>query len=201
MNPKTFIFIGCSGCGKGTQAKLLQEYIKEHFSNQKILYAESGDEFRNFLKGDSYTSSLAKEINKEGKLQPAFLSIWVWASFLIKNLNSEQYLIIDGTPRKLNEAYVLDEALRFYKRDSVYVIYINVKRQWAMERLKARKREDDKGDDNIRKRLDWFETSVAPAINFYRENLDYTFLEINGEQPIKNVHSEIIEKLQNLKNK
>lgn len=201
MNPKTFIFIGNSGCGKGTQAKLLQGYIKENSPNQKILYAESGDEFRNFLKGDSYTSFLAKEICKEGELQPSFLSVWVWTNFLIKNLNSEQYLIIDGTPRKLNEAYVLDEALRFYKRDNVYVIYLNVNRQWAMDRLKERKREDDKGDDNIRKRLDWFETSVMPAINFYKKNSYYIFLEINGEQSIKNVYSEIIKKLQNIENK
>ena len=29
INPKTFIFIGRSGCGKGTQANLLIEYLKK----------------------------------------------------------------------------------------------------------------------------------------------------------------------------
>ena len=142
MTLQTFIIIGRSGSGKGTQADLLQEYIKKQDSETEILYVESGDEFREFLKSDSYSSKLAKEVNTKGELQPAFLAIWVWADYLTKNLNDKKHLILDGTPRKLNEAHVLDGAFSFYKRSNVNVIYINVSEDWATNRLKDRQRSD-----------------------------------------------------------
>lgn len=194
MNPKTFIVIGPSGSGKGTQADLLQEYLKKESPETELLYVEAGDRFRTFLKGGTHASELSKEIYMDGKLQPAFLSIWVWADLLIESLKGGMHLMLDGSPRKLNEAHVLDEALHFYKRENPYVVFINVSRDWATERLKGRNREDDK-DDSIKKRLDWFETDVKPAIEFFRENPYYNFLEINGEQTIEEVHNEIVGKL------
>jgi len=194
MSLKTFIIIGRSGSGKGTQASLLQEYIKKQSPESDILYVESGDKFREFLKGDTYSSALSKEAYMTDKLQPSFLSIWVWTDFLIKSLSQNQHLIFDGSPRKLNEALVLNEALGFYGRKNVSVIFINVSRDWATERLKDRKRLDD-GDDSIKKRLDWFDKDVMPAIDFYKNNSQYNFLEINGEQSIEEVHNEIVSKL------
>ena len=49
MNPQTFVFIGRSGCGKGTQAKLLQDVLKEKNPDQEIFYIETGANFRKFL--------------------------------------------------------------------------------------------------------------------------------------------------------
>jgi adenylate kinase len=194
MTLQTFIIIGRSGSGKGTQANLLQEYIKKQDSKTEILYAESGDEFREFLKSDNYASRLAKEINTKGLLQPAFLAIWIWSSYLVKNLNNKKHLILDGTPRKLNEAYVLDEAFSFYKRGNVNALYINVSAGWATERLQDRHRADDT-NEGIKKRLDWFDTETMEAIDFYKNNPNYNFLEINGEQSIEDVHNEIVSKL------
>jgi adenylate kinase len=194
MTLQTFIIIGRSGSGKGTQARLLQEYIKKQDSKTEILYTESGDEFRKFLKSDNYASRLAKEINTKGLLQPAFLAIWIWSSYLIKNLNNKKHLILDGTPRKLNEADVLDEAFSFYKRSNVNVIYINVSVGWATERLQDRHRADDT-NEGIKKRLDWFDTDTTEAIDFYKNNPSYNFFDINGEQSVKEVHDEIVSKL------
>ena len=50
MTPKTYIMIGRSGSGKGTQTKLLKEYIKKQDPETEILHVESGDEFRDFLR-------------------------------------------------------------------------------------------------------------------------------------------------------
>lgn len=194
MTPQTFIIMGRSGSGKGTQADLLQEYIKKQSPDSEILYVESGDEFREFLKSDTYASRLAKEVNTKGKLQPAFLAIWVWADYLIKNLNNKKHLILDGTPRKLNESHVLDEAFDFYGRSNVDVVFINVSEAWATDRLKSRKRQDDT-DEGIKKRLDWFDTDTMKTIDFYKNNSKYNFFEINGEQTIEEVHEEIISKL------
>ena len=63
-----------------------------------------------------------------------------------------------------------------------------------MERLLGRGRIDDNHDD-IKTRLGWYETDVVPAIDFYKNNPKYNFIEINGEQTIEKVHQDILGKL------
>ena len=54
MELQTFIFIGRSGCGKGTQVTLLQEHIKKQDHKRHILfYIETGERFRQFIKEHS----------------------------------------------------------------------------------------------------------------------------------------------------
>ena len=60
MKPQTFIFIGRSGCGKGTQAELVQEHLKQIDPKRKVLYIQTGAEFREFIKGNSETQKLSK---------------------------------------------------------------------------------------------------------------------------------------------
>ena len=62
MKFQTFIFIGRSGCGKGTQVALLQEYIKTRDHKRPILYIETGERLRQFIKEPSLSSRLAAEI-------------------------------------------------------------------------------------------------------------------------------------------
>lgn len=194
MNPKTFVFIGRSGCGKGTQAKLLGDYLKEKTPEVPVFYMETGHVFRDFISRDSYSSNLAKEINEKGGLQPEFLAIWAWSHILVENLRGDEHLIIDGTPRKAREAAVLDSAFKFYKREKPFVIYINVSKDWSRERLLSRKRLDDTKAD-IEKRLEWFESEVMPAIDYFRGNEEYSFVDILGEQPIEAIHKELVAKI------
>lgn len=192
--PLTVIFIGRSGCGKGTQAKLLIERLKEKNAAAPIFYLETGQTFRELLERGSHTSVLAKEINEQGGLQPEFLAIWAWSHLLVENLHGDERLVIDGTPRKLREAHVLDSALSFYKREKPVIIYLNVSREWSKTRLLERRRGDDAAA-LIERRLNWFESDVVPAINFFRDNPKYKFVEISGEQSIEQVHTEIISKV------
>jgi adenylate kinase len=190
MSSQTFIFIGRSGCGKGTQAALLETAIKERDIKTPIIHLETGALFREFFKGSSYSHRLAHDVYKRGGLQPEFLTVHLWSTFFVKNMKEKAHLIIDGTPRKIHEAHVLDTALGFYARNLPTVIYINVSREWASDRLTARHREDDTKKD-IEARLDWFDTDVVPALDFYRKNPDYRFVEINGERPIEEIHDDI----------
>jgi adenylate kinase family enzyme len=190
----TYIFISRSGGGKGTQIALLEEHIKDN-SMGEVFHLEAGDEFREFISGNTYSSNLAKEINDKGELQPAFLAVWAWSNEFIKNLKKEHILMIDGTPRKLIEAKLLEEALDFYGREKIKIVFINVSREWAIERMKERKRKDDKSFESIAKRLDWFDDQVLPVLDYFKKNDNYEILEINGEQTIGAVHREIIEKL------
>ena len=79
-SPSTFIFIGRSGCGKGTHVDLFLKEFKELKPDESFCYIESGKKFRDFIEGTTYSSELSKKIMEEGKLQPEFLAVWVWRS-------------------------------------------------------------------------------------------------------------------------
>ena len=191
MNLKTIIFIGRSGCGKGTQVDQLSQYIKEH-DNRSIFHLEAGNRFRNFINEDTYSSILAKHIADEGGLQPEFLSIWAWGGEMIKHVEKHQHLFVDGTPRRYIEAKILESAFDFYGRNEVDIVYINVSREWATKRMKARGRHDDKDAKDVTARLDWFDDDVVPVVDYYRAHKSHNFHEINGEQSIEKVHEDIL---------
>ncbi|KND51621.1 MAG: adenylate kinase [Parcubacteria bacterium C7867-003] len=195
MSPQTFIFIGRSGCGKGTQVKLLDSLIKEKDPNSEIFYLETGMRFREFIKNDTYSSNIAKSIYESGERQPDFLAIWMWAHLLIESFKGTEHLVADGTPRSLSEAIAFITAMKFYNRQHINVVYINVSREWAMDRLKERGRFDDTDQTKVEKRLNWFDKDVAPAIEFFKNNPDINFYDVDGERPIQEIHLDIVSKL------
>ena len=192
---RTIIFFGPSGSGKGTQAELLEKYLKKINPDKEVIYFGTGERLRAFVESDTHTSRRVKEILNQGGLLPAFLTIWAWAGSLIDHFKEGGHLIFDGICRKVSEAPVFDGAMKFYKREKPEIVVLHVSEEWAMKRLKERGRHDDKEGD-IRKRLDWYKTDVLPTIEFFKNNPDYQFHEINGEQTIENVHQEIIKKLE-----
>ena len=194
MPPQTFIFIGRSGCGKGTQSELLQKILKKKDPEGEIFYLETGAHFREFMTGGKYSNKIANEIYKKGQRQPDFLAIWMWSHILLESFKSAEHAFFDGITRSLPEAMTFTTALEFYNRHAI-VIYINVSRKWSEERLLARGRADDMSKESIDKRLDWFDKDTYPAIEYFNVHERYTLLDINGEQTIEKVHADIVEKL------
>ena len=189
----TIIFIGRSGCGKGTQADLLKNRIARLDQNkQHILYIETGNYVRDFIRQEHYSSKIAKDIYERDDREPDFLGIFLWSKVMIEELDENMHLVIDGAPRAKDEAQVLTSALEFYKREDPTVIYLNVSRKWSEDKLLARGRLDDRALTKINKRLDWFDIDVVPAIEYFKTNSLYRFIEVNGEQPIEKVHTDII---------
>jgi adenylate kinase family enzyme len=194
MSPQTFIFFGRAGSGKGTQAKLLMEYLQSKDADRKCLYLETGEKLREFIKQDSYSSKLTKEVLDSGGLMPAFMPVWLWSSFLVEHLTGEEHVIFDGLCRRRFEAPILDTALQFYKRQKPVVIIINTSNEWSIQRLLGRGRSDDDIPE-IKKRLEWFDEEVVHAIQYFKDNSGYSVMEINGEQTIEQVHSDIVKSL------
>lgn len=191
----TVIFIGRSGCGKGTQASLLKNRIAEHdHEKRKILYLESGSLFREFIKGDSFSSKLSKKAYEEDTRQPDFLAVRLWGNALVEELERDMHLVFDGVARAEPEAKLITTALEFYGRERATVIYLDVSRRWSEERLLSRGRVDDLSLEKIDKRLDWFEKDVLPAIEYFKNNPFYKFIEVDGEQSIEEVHRDIVAK-------
>jgi adenylate kinase len=194
MELLTLIFIGRSGCGKGTQAELLQEHIKKLDQQHPIFYIETGERFRQFIKQDSLSSRLAAEIYKTGSRQPDFIAVWMWSHLLVENITGEEHLIFDGTPRSLQEAQILDTAITFYQRQRSHVIYLNISRETSKARMIARRRMDDINPEEIERRLNWFETDVLPAVEYYRKYSKYNFIELDGDQPVEAIQQQLLAK-------
>jgi adenylate kinase family enzyme len=194
MSPYTFIFIGRSGCGKGTQVDLLHKALQAKDPSTEIQYLETGANFREFIQGTKYSNVLSNEMYKNGDRQPDFLAIWMWSHILLDTFKGTEHLLLDGICRSLPEAMTFTTALQFYNRKGI-VIHLNVSRGWSRDRLIARGRLDDKNEEEIKKRLDWFDKDTAPAIEYFNVHNQYTLIDVNGEQSIEDVHAEIMHKL------
>lgn len=192
--PYTFVFFGRSGSGKGVQSQKLISYLNKNFTERKTLYIETGQLFRNFIKEDeSYSQKRIGEVINGGGLLPAFLPVWMWADFLVRNFSGEENLVFDGVARRVEEAPILEEALRFYQRPKPFVVRINASPECVTERLLKRGRKDDT-KERIKERLDWYEENVVPSIGFFEENKNVDFVNINGDQTPDEVYFEMMQK-------
>ncbi|MFA6601738.1 MAG: nucleoside monophosphate kinase [Candidatus Paceibacterota bacterium] len=194
MKSHSFIFIGRSGCGKGTQIKLLEEYLKTKDPDHKAITISTGEFLREFITGPSLTQRMCNEAYGSGGLQPEFITVHMWVKPLVENYTGKEHIFFDGTPRKYHEAGVLQSVFSFYKLEKPWVINIDISVEEATKRLLARKRMDDSEDD-IRKRLAWYESDVVPTIGYYNDSAEYHFLKINGERPIEEIHADIVKRL------
>jgi len=192
---QTIIFIGRSGAGKGTQSNHLNTFLGGQSKEVSVLYIETGAYFRKYTQEAGYTWDRARTFGETGKRQPEFLAIWMWAQALIDNVCGKEHLVVDGMPRSLLEAKILDTALSFYGRENPTVVFLNVSRTWAEDHLRGRGRPDDVKADVVARRLSWYDEDVEPAVLYYRNNPTYRFLEINGEQTPEEVFNDIVKGL------
>src|SRR3989338_11355505 len=164
MNSQVVVFFGRSGCGKGTQAKLLVDFLKSQ--KKEVLYTETGSLFREFIKGDNFSSTLAGNILKEGALIPVFLPIWLWTKTLVENFSGKEDLVFDGVCRRREESIALDSAFDFYKIEDLNIILMNVSEDWSYTRMMERKRADDTAQ-KIQNRLDWYKQDVVHSFEYF----------------------------------
>lgn len=190
-NPQTFIFIGRSGSGKGTQADLLEAYIKENDPQKRnIFHMITGNFLRSLAKEEGHTAGLVKNTLEKGLLMPDFLAVSMWGNFFIKNMTGKEHIVTDGMPRKLHEAIMLDGAFKFYGRGKPVVVFIDLSYDSAVKRLMLRKRADDT-KEAIEERLKFYDNDVMPVIDYYRNNPDYQFLQIDGEPTIPEIFEDL----------
>lgn len=194
--PLGFMFMGRSGCGKGTQAELLQKFLEDKGEKGNILHIYVGNRLRELFLKETYTAKVAEDITSRGKLQPAFLAMWAWSTDLVENIKEGNHIIFDGSPRRLIESKYVDEAMEFYEMGKVYPVVLGVSRDWARERLLGRGRNDD-SPDSIEERLNFYDKEVVPVLDYFRDESKNKLIEINGEQSIEDVHKEVIKKIFN----
>jgi len=196
MTPKTFIFIGRYGSGKGTQAKMLIESLKKIDPTRNVLYIETGAEFRKFIaRKGNYTAELTEKVVDSGGLMPEFMPINIWSNSLIENYTCNEHLVCDGTPRKLLEAQILDSVFSFYGMEKPMVVFLTLDHAESAKRLVLRSAKAGRADDSkeaIERRKAAFEKDVNPVIEWYRTNPNVRFLEIDGGRSEQEVHEDIL---------
>lgn len=194
MEKQFYIIIGRSGCGKGIQAEMLKGTLAFH-GPDNVLHLSTGEGFREFGKGSGYVATLSRYANEQGLLQPEFLAVWNWSNLFINKLGEDDSVILDGAPRKVFEVSMLHSAIKFFGFEKPTVIYLDVSEKWARERLQGRGRADDINEEEVSRRMSWFETEVLDVIDNYKNDDRYNFIHLNGEQSIDEVHNELISKL------
>jgi len=193
MQPQTFVFFGQVGSGKGTQVKLLTDFLKNK-DGLETIYAGTGEGFRQLIESDNYTASLVKEYMDRGELVPDFLTNAIFTNILISNLSPEKNLIADGYPRTVMQSMSFEKKMEFYKRKNIKIIYIELDREEAMKRNLLRGRHDDT-EAGLFKRFEEYKNNVIPAMNYFKDKENYKIYTINGEQIIEDVHKDIIKAL------
>lgn len=189
--PKTIIVMGRSGSGKGTQIGLLKEFLEEN--NESVYHFESGNLFREMIKGSGYTSDQLRDILKKGQLVPDFFTDWL----LVNNLNThlidnDQIVILDGYPRTIAQAQTLQEALSFYGRsDNIIIIHVDVSENEVRRRLQGRGRGDDVDMGAVENRIQFHNEQVLPTIEYLREQENYSVIDIDGEGDIDSIQESI----------
>lgn len=215
LKPINYVLIGPQGSGKGTQAKFLMEkYNLQHISTGELL--------RKISEIPSTLGLKIKKIIESGELISDELLIEVFHNEL-QAIDKTKGILLDGIPRTLNQAKLLDEVITQEGILLPKAINISINQQSAIDRLTKRKTckkcqtpylptdtsslsgscEKCNGevvartDDNIeaiQRRLDLYYKETEPVIDYYYQS--YRLVKINGEQSVQNVTNDIIKAIE-----
>lgn len=195
MEPTTIIFIGPQGSGKGTQIKSLYEEITEKDPLRRIVDIQTGRRFRALAaKSETFAEKKVSNTLDTGVLQPDFLTHILWGEAMIDQLDDNSHLLIDGFPRTVTQAEVLEDAFKFFERKNVHVINLDTPEEVVRKRMYERARADDT-TDSIEARLRWYREDTLPVLNFYRVRPDTMVHDIDGTASIDEVHQAILKAL------
>lgn len=191
MRPYTVIFIGPQGSGKGTQIEKLHTVLNERDPVRRLVDIQTGRRFRALAaKHETFGERKIAHTLDTGELQPDFLVHFLWAEAMFAQVDPKSHVLIDGVPRTLSQAHVLDEGLRFFERGHVDVINLDTPEEVVRERMRARAREDDTAE-SIETRLRWYQEETLPVLTYYREHGGATVHDVDGTATVEEVHTAI----------
>jgi adenylate kinase len=179
---RTFLFIGISGSGKGTQVARLLKALRPSY------HVEPGRWVRYFKDKPTVGGIVIKRLTSRGELVPTWGLLAILAHELMERVPAGAHIVADGTPRRMAEAKLWDTIMADARRPLPVAVYISLSEPEAMRRLLARIRFDDTLQP-IRRRFAYFRRDVRPIIAYYRRRK--RLITINGGQPVPAVWRDI----------
>lgn len=165
MKYKSVLLFGAPGSGKGTQGKTIGQIMG-------FLHTSTGDLFR-ALDKTSELGKLVTSYSSKGQLVPDEVTVKLWTNAMeglekAGKLNrATDILVMDGIPRSLNQAQMLDEHV-----DVLKIICLDVSDMNQMvARLRGRAlkegRKDDADEKVILNRFAVYEKETQPVLSHY----------------------------------
>lgn len=190
------VLLGAPGAGKGTQsAKLVEAYGFKHLS--------TGDLLRAAVKEGTELGKKAKTYMDAGDLVPDEVVIGLVEEQL--KADPDASYLLDGFPRTPAQAVALDGVLSDLSKKLDYAIALEVENEVVVKRISSRRlcrncdyigtaddgdtcpkcggelyQRDDDHADAVRNRLEVYDKSTTPLIDYYRGN--GILVEIDGNQ-------------------
>lgn len=125
------IMLGAPGAGKGTQAKMIAE-------KYKIPHVSTGDIFRANIKNGTALGVEAKKYIDKGMLVPDELTVEILLDRVSQPDCANGY-ILDGFPRTIPQAEVLDKALAEGADAIDYALNVEVPDEAIVKRMSGRR--------------------------------------------------------------
>ena len=205
------IMLGGPGAGKGTQAKrIAAQYNIPHIS--------TGDIFRANIKNGTELGKKAKEYMDKGLLVPDELTCDLVTDRVSEPDCAGGY-VLDGFPRTIPQAEVLEKALKAMGTDIDYAINVDVPDENIVKRMSGRRAcvncgatyhivnmppkvegicdncqsplilRDDDKPETVQKRLDVYHAQTQPLIDFYSKK--GILKNVDGTKDINDVFTDI----------
>ena len=206
------IMLGAPGAGKGTQAKMIADkYGVPHIS--------TGDIFRANIKNGTQLGIEAKKYMDQGMLVPDELTVKILLDRVSKDDCSKGY-VLDGFPRTIPQAEVLENALNEIHDQIDYAIDVDVPDENIINRMSGRRAclscgatyhvvhvppkaegicdrcgnelilRDDDKAETVKKRLVVYHEQTQPLIDFYTKR--EILRTVNGTVDMNVVFEEIV---------
>ena len=205
------IMLGAPGAGKGTQAKMIADkYGVPHIS--------TGDIFRANIKNGTELGMEAKKYMDQGLLVPDELTVRILLDRVAQDDCKNGY-VLDGFPRTIPQAEVLDSELTKLGDHIDYAINVDVPDENIVKRMSGRracltcgatyhiehvppKKEgicdvcgselvlrDDAKPETVKNRLNVYHEQTQPLIDFYTEK--GVLKTVDGTVPLEEVFAAI----------
>ncbi len=203
------VLLGAPGAGKGTQAaKLVEEFHMPHIS--------TGDMLRAAVKAGTPLGRKAKSYMDAGELVPDDVIIGLVIDRL-QEPDTDAGFILDGFPRTSAQAVALDAELGKLERPLDAALLIDVDPEVIVKRLCSRRmcrdcgyigsdadascpkcggemyQRDDDNEATVRNRLDVYEKSTSPLVDYYRGS--ELLVSIDGDRDPNEVYADVKEGL------
>ena len=193
MNPITVLFFGSQGAGKGTQVKMLMDFLRSK-SDQGIIHIDMGQELRDLRDSGTLAGTLTGEVINAGHRMPDFMPTYLQTKKLVSGLaTGKEHVIADGLARGADQTRAFDDAMDFFHRADFQIVSIELSEASVVKRLMARGRNDDT-EEGIRNRLSWYKTDVLPQLEMLKGR-GRTIHVVDGEPDVDTIHKDILAKL------